>query len=118
MSERYVAFDRASGRILFHFSAAATEISAYESNGVGVWAGLHDQASLDAARGVQSNAAAVVAPPVGALRRERYPDLAEQVGAIVKQLEMMTAGADRHPEFAAVVARVREVKVAFPKARK
>lgn len=43
-------------------------------------------------------------------RAVSYPYVADQVAAILKQLELMTARSKRHPEFQAVLDQVAEVK--------
>jgi hypothetical protein len=39
-----------------------------------------------------------------------YPLMSDQIGAILKQLELMTAAGERHPEFQAILDSVAEVK--------
>lgn len=43
-------------------------------------------------------------------RAVSFPYVADQVGAILKQLEQMTQAKNRHPEFQAVLDAVAEVK--------
>lgn len=47
-------------------------------------------------------------------RATAYPYLSDQVGAILKQLEMTTNPDARHPEFQAVLDAITQVKLRIP----